>query len=337
MGIPFRSLRDRAGGRPGDSRRGILPRHTSYLHPIRHALRCSHPPRYDPNPPPPTANRDPHVRVFLYILVIIGACLLTGALSLRFMCSRDQARIADAMESLVPRRDDSTIDHADWKDLPDPARRYLSHALQDGGTRSSVVDLDVRGEIHVQSDTEFAAYTATHRIAPSQGYVWQAEVSPDGRALVGAESLIDGKGRASFWWHFFVPVRREGDDVDRGARERLAFDRIYIPASLLPADDVTWDAIDEDRASVTIGAGASAVTLVLQVDESGALKSVSTRRWGDVTDDRAYTTIPFGCVVLEEATFEGITIPSRLSFRWWFGEDREQEFVRPTVVAAHFR
>lgn len=280
------------------------------------------------------ANR---VRIFLYILIATAACLLTGALSLRYMCSRDQARSAEAKESLVPAQQGAVVDYADLEGLPEAARRYLKHALVGGGPFRSVVDLEVEGEIVVNAESDFATYRAQHRVAPGQGFVWQADVSVDGRSLVGAETLVDGEGRASFWWHSFVPARREGANVDRGTKERLAFDRIYLPHALWPGENVVWTAIDENRAAVTIDEQGTEVTLVLEIDEKGALTSVSTRRWGDQTDDRAFTAIPFGCVVLKETTFNDVTIPTQLSFRWWFGEDREQEFVRPTILSTRFQ
>lgn len=277
------------------------------------------------------------MRIFLYILIATAACLLTGALSLRYMCSRDQARNAEAKESLVPTEKDATIHHAELDALPAAARRYLKHSLGNGGPRRSLVDLEIEGEIVVNADSDYATYRAQYRIAPDQGFVWQADVSVDGRSLVGAETLVKGEGRASFWWHSFVPARREGADVDRGTKERLAFDRIYLPHSLWPAENVVWTEVDENRAAVTIDEQGTEVTLVLDIDEKGAITSVSTRRWGDQTDDRAFTAIPFGCIVTKESTFDGVTIPTQLSYRWWFGEGREQEFVRPTIQSARFQ
>lgn len=60
-------------------------------------------------------------------------------------------------------------------------------------------------------------------------------------------------------------------------------------------------------------------------------------RWGDVGVPD-YRLIPYGFAVEEEATFEVVTIPSRLRGGWWYGTDRFDEAAAATfaVTDAHF-
>ena len=77
--------------------------------------------------------------------------------------------------------------------------------------------------------------------------------------------------------------------------------------------------------------------LTLAIEPDGRLRSVAGERWGDRTDDGRFALIPFGADILEERTFGGYTIPSRLHAGWWFGTPHYFDFFHALIENATYR
>jgi hypothetical protein len=79
-----------------------------------------------------------------------------------------------------------------------------------------------------------------------------------------------------------------------------------------------------------------AVHASLRIGPAGQLHDLRLERSSDLTDDHAYTLIPFQSWVQAERSFDDYTIPSQLHAVWWAGTDREFQFFRATVQQATF-
>ena len=75
----------------------------------------------------------------------------------------------------------------------------------------------------------------------------------------------------------------------------------------------------------------------LRIDEDGQLTSARMQRWS-APDERPWGRYPFGGIVDNEATFNGITIPSRLRVGYWIGTEQwaKGEFFRCQITDAVF-
>jgi hypothetical protein len=87
---------------------------------------------------------------------------------------------------------------------------------------------------------------------------------------------------------------------------------------------------------VTLTIDGEPIPLTLTFEPGGRLRSVFLMRWGDRTDDGRFDAIPFGMEFVEEATFDGYTIPVHGRGGWWYGTDRYFDFFRPLVSGARF-
>jgi hypothetical protein len=229
------------------------------------------------------------------------------------------------------------FDPARVADLPEPAQRYFLHAIRPGTLLVPWVRLAMAGTIRLGPRLPWLPFRARQTLAPPVGFAWEARVRWGPLRLVGADTYVHGRGETAFrLWDRIPVVGAGGPDVSRAARGRLAIEAIWQPAALLPRPGVTWTAIGDRAARVTVEIDGEWIPLTLTVGPDGRLHAVSMERWGNLTVDGRYALIPFGADVGAERTFEGFTVPSRLTVQWWYGTARAFEFFRATIVGAAF-
>lgn len=214
---------------------------------------------------------------------------------------------------------------------PEPVRRYLAHALREGGVLSDRVQISMTGRIRVGPWLAFTAYQEFH----GHEFVW------DARAGVGPMRplrVVDRyqAGRGSTEGHAFGHLRflhAADDNTARAAAARGAAESIWVPASLLPHTGVEWRVEADDHIVATVAVPPERPDLHLQIDESGALRSLWLDRWGEVGRD-GYGYIPFGGTVRGETSFGDVVIPSSLEIGWWYGTPRYRSSLSVTVTEA---
>ena len=222
-------------------------------------------------------------------------------------------------------------------DLPQPARRYLLHAIQPDTPLAYTAILRMTGSIRLGRHLPWLSMAAEQTLSPPDGFRWEARIGRSGIDFVGGDTYARGRGRTMFrLWDRIPIVRAGGPDVSRAARGRLAVESIWCPASLLPQRGVTWTAVDESTARAALTIDGETIPLTLMIGETGNLQSVTIDRWGNLTPDGRYAAIPFGAHVFEEQTFGGYTVPSHLSVSWWHETDREFHFFTARLIQVRY-
>jgi hypothetical protein len=226
------------------------------------------------------------------------------------------------------------FDPAMVADLPEPARRWLIHAIAPGTPLWQTVELSMRGEIRLGA---WRAFTARQVLAPPRGFVWAATARILGIPVTGFDRLSSGSGQMR--WHLagLVPVMSAtGPDVTRSAAGRLAGEMALLPTAFRAA---AWTpGSDDDRVVVTWRIGAEDESAELHIGPNGRLLGVRMQRWGN-PGGQPYGRYPFGVAIEAEQTFAGVTIGSVLRAGWWWGTDRQAdgEFFRARITGATFR
>ena len=219
--------------------------------------------------------------------------------------------------------------------LPEPARRYIEHAITPGAPLARSVRLRMRGSIKLGRWVRFEAEQVIHA---GRGFMWAARVPLLTISLIrGFDRLLDGAGEMRWKLLGVVPIMSaSGADITRSAVGRMEAESLWLP-TMLVRDDVQWTARDGRHAVATFRDSNNSIDFA--IDAEGRLTSVSLQRWGS-PDGRAFRFIPFGGCVEEERTFDGYTIPTRVRVGWYFGSprfDAEGEFFRATIEQATFR
>lgn len=207
-------------------------------------------------------------------------------------------------------------------DLPEPARRYLLHAIAPGTPLAPAVHLQMEGTMTPTPGSARVHLTAKETLAPRCGFVWTAHARMYGLPVRVRDHYVENDGGVHVNVLSLVPLplAAEDEDVTRSSRGRLIGEAVWCPTALV-APGVTWEAVDADRTRFTLAVDGAAAPVTIHVGPEGALREVTLNRWGDV-GVASPRLLPYGFRIEEEATFEGITIPTRLRGGWWYGTER---------------
>ena len=102
-----------------------------------------------------------------------------------------------------------------------------------------------------------------------------------------------------------------------------------MPGALLPDHGVEWRAEADDLIVATWDVPPEQPELHISIGPDGAVTSYRAPRWRD--GKSGY--VPFGAEVHAERTFDGATIPSRITAGWGHGTPGWAPFFRGEVVA----
>jgi hypothetical protein len=218
-------------------------------------------------------------------------------------------------------------------DLPEPARRWLCHAIASGTPLWRTAELQMHGRLRLG---RWRYFTAQQSITPPERFVWAAQTRVAGLPVRGYDRYVGGAGEMHWRLLGLVPVLSGGGpDITRSAAGRLAGEAVLLPTAFASA---TWHGCaDPDRVRAVWTVGEFELQVQLHVGRHGELRDVSMLRWGN-PDGRSYGLYPFGVAIEEEHRFGGITIPSQFRAAWWWDTDRHAagEFFRAHVTSAHF-
>jgi hypothetical protein len=166
--------------------------------------------------------------------------------------------------------------------------------------------------------------------------VWVARAGWGLLSFTGFDSYGQGEGRMRWLLGGRVPlVTATGADVTRSDADRVALDAVWLPQSFANAQ---WEpGSEEDAVSAVRTIGVETTPVELRVGEDGRLTSVRMQRWS-APDKAPWGRYPCGGIVDAEATFDGVTIPSRIRVGYWIGTDRwaQGEFFRCEITDAVF-
>ena len=246
-------------------------------------------------------------------------------------------RRAARLEAHLLRASDTlpTFSETDLAGLPEPAIRYLRHAIAPGTPLSPACRIEMTGTMTPSPGSPPTALTAVEALTPREGFVWTAQATMKGLPVRVRDQYHRGVGGVYVTAAGVLPIPLGGNDADvaRSARGRLAGEAVWCPTALLHPD-VTWDDVDADRARYTLSIDGAAIAVTLHIDREGALKDVTLNRWG-APEGGAARLHPYGFRVDAEGTFDGVTIPTRITGGWDYGTEAYNETRAATFTVHH--
>lgn len=227
----------------------------------------------------------------------------------------------------------SRFDTAVLDGLEEPVRRYFAHAVAGGAPLAPSARLRLGGSIKVGVWLRFdSAWEGDAR-----SFTWRARCGPGPlRSLQVHDQFTDGVGIMDI--RLRAPLRRlsalkllhvENEDATRSGAGRAALEGLWVPAALLPDRGVEWRAESDDLIIATWEVPPERPELHISITRDGAVTSYRAQRWrGGMSG-----YVPFGADVHAERTFEGVTIPSRITAGWGHGTPSWAPFFRGEIVA----
>src|SRR5215207_4810638 len=210
--------------------------------------------------------------------------------------------------ALIARGQDAEpFEPATVAELPEPARRWLRHAIAPGTPLRYCVELDQHGEIKLGRWRQFQAKEV---LAPRDGYIWAVTARLLGLRIHGYDRLTQGTGEMRHRLLGRIPiVSSSGPDHTRSAAARLVSETIWVPAAAL---DAAWESVDRDQARMVTMFGGHSYAVTITVAPTGALIRVTLPRWASLGKE-AYREHAFVADCHDEGTFDGYTVPTRLT------------------------
>ena len=274
------------------------------------------------------------------LLWTLSGVVAVGALGLavRRVVSDRHAGEAEADLFAVDARP-PTFSEAHLDGFPEPARRYLRHAIAPGTPLAPACRLWMDGTMTPTPGAAPVDLTAVETLAPQRGFVWTAQARMKGLPVRVRDDYLDDDGGVDVVALGLVPVPlASGPDVTRSSRGRLVGEGVWCPTALVHPS-VVWEAVGADRARFTIPVDGDPVAVTVRVDADGALREVTLDRWGAPGGGPARQH-PYGFRVDAEGTFDGVTIPTHVTGGWGYGTDAfdaatAASFVVRRAVLAH--
>ncbi len=214
--------------------------------------------------------------------------------------------------------------------LEEPVRRYFEHALGDDDVGNGM-RLTMAGRINVGRWLAFTAVQEFH----GHAFEWRARAgSRHVKPLHVTDTYSAGSGSTE--GKLFGRLRfLHADDANtaRAAAGRAAAESIWTPGALLPGPDVSWRAESDELIVARVAVPPEYPDVTLRIDATGAVRSVSLPRWGNV-GQREFGYIPFGGDIRAERRFGDVVVPSAVTVGWWYGTPRYKPFFEAAILSA---
>ncbi|MGE3127643.1 MAG: DUF6544 family protein [Fimbriimonadaceae bacterium] len=268
------------------------------------------------------------------LLAVLGLVVLS-LIALRLWDERADKQEWERLAGTQPARP-ARFDLSMVAELPEPARRYFAFAIQPGTTLATVAEIAMGGEFSLGSSDSpnYRPMAARQVLAAPTGFIWKVRM----RGLVSVTGSDTGS-----WTRFrifgLIPVARIGGGPDH---PRAAFGRfvaeavIWTPAALLPRDGVTWEALDQDSARVTVTHNGLSQTVDVKVDAEGRPTVVHFMRWSNANAEKSYRLQPFGAYLSDFREVQGFCLPFAVKAGNMFGTAEFLAFFQAQVTSVRF-
>lgn len=256
------------------------------------------------------------------LLILLLALLVAGMAGLWLWRRADLGADAREMRRLRALQPEAPplFDPAMVDGLPAPARRYLLYAIRPGTPLYTVAEIEMTGRfgLGTRAAPRYLPMRAHQVLAPLDGFVWSMQAGAGLMQVSGSDSSQWSR----FWLAGLLPVARAEADADfsRSAFGRLVSEAVFwSPASLLPGENVRWEAVDDARARVTIDYGDLQQTIEITVAEDGRATQVVFARWSNANPEKRFQLQPFGGTLSDYAEVDGFRVPMRVEAGNFFG------------------
>ena len=229
------------------------------------------------------------------------------------------------------------VDTSQFKDLPLSVARYFAFALSPNQRTIARAHLQFTGTFAAKPNA-WAPFTADQQVtAHPPGFIWDARIKMMPLVPVRVrDSYVGGEGAMLASIAGLVPIvnRRGTPEMAAASLQRFLAETVWYPTALLPGSGLSWSAIDDTSARVTLTDGATTASLDVTFGERGEMTTVSTMRYRDVKGTSVLTRW-----VGRHADYkriDGMMIPTSGEVEWVLATGA-MPYWRGRLVAAQFQ
>lgn len=221
--------------------------------------------------------------------------------------------------------------------LPEPAQRYFRYTIAPGTPLVSVVEIEMGGQLGLGTKKQpaYRPMTAHQILAPPTGLIWRVRTG----LISGSDAATPQASWTRFWLLQLIPVVRVSGGADH---HRSAFGRVvsegafWVPSSLLPSSNVSWEPVDENTARATVTYGDYSQSIELTVAADGRPCRVVIQRWSNENPDKEFREQPFGGYLSDFRQFGGYRLPTHVEGGNMIGTDDYFPFYAAAIQEIRF-
>lgn len=278
--------------------------------------------------------------MFQRIAVVTGVLLLAAVAmlgALRAVHDRETTRLWEQLHQPAGRQ---RFDPQSLATLPEPAQRYLRHAIAPGTPLAASVVVQMEGRIGLEPGADKLPFRAEQILATPNGLIWKASVGDGAVRISGDDRYAAGAGSMRWYlWHVIPMMSADGPDVSRSAAGRVALEAVaLLPSALVPEAGVLWQAVDERSARVRLRVGAEESSILVAVAPGGQLERIEMMRWdGEGEDGKPGYVLWVADGFAGELSVGGYTLPKRVRVTRRAGTPQADSFFEANITAAEYR
>jgi len=168
--------------------------------------------------------------------------------------------------------------------LPEPVRRYLEFSGVVGKPLIRTVTVKQTGKIRQSSEKPWMRFRATETYSlDPPGFVWKAKAYRGGLPLLTVrDSYVEGRGGMRVRLAGLFPiVNASGPELDHSSAVRFLNEMMWFPSAFL-RPNITWTAIDDTSAEVSLTDQGRSVSGKLYFAPDGRPTNFISRRYKDL-------------------------------------------------------
>ncbi|MEO6175833.1 MAG: DUF6544 family protein [Flavobacterium circumlabens] len=242
------------------------------------------------------------------LLIIIGVVLLVVLvgkimISLKF---RNQVKILYANTINVS---DKTYTAVQLNALPEPVQRYFKYVLKDGMPYISLVRLKHKGVFKTNLKGRFINITGEQYFSVQKPqFVWKGTTL----LFTARDSFIADQGNLKVsLFNIFTVVDGKGTEINEGEMQRWLAESVWFPTNLLPSENITWIAIDENSAKLSFRYKEISFDFIITFNRIGEIAAMETLRF--MTDNKRERWL---CRMANYKEINGVKIPVSAEAVW---------------------
>jgi len=195
--------------------------------------------------------------------------------------------------------------------LPPPVQRYMAYSGVLGKQIPRTIRLKQVGRIRQGEKSPWMKIEAVeHYSTAPPGFIWKVFMPNRGFPLaLGRDAYADGRGSLLIKMLSFIPMAKAmGSEIDQGSMMRYLNEMTWFPAAFL-GENVSWKAIDDGSAEVTLSDRGKSVSATMVFDPEGKPLNFIAKRYRMV--GKRYDLETWSTPYTGYGEFEGLRLPVR--------------------------
>ena len=217
--------------------------------------------------------------IFCLLAAIVLAPLAGRCLFRRRVAREVSTLLSTTMSAVGPQQL-----RARWDSLPEPVRRHLRFAIEDGAPATRTVRLEHGGTFRPKPEQSWLPIRGVeYFIAATPGFVWSASISPAPLVWIDArDRLHHGRGNMLVKLEsLFNIADASGAEIDQGASLRWLAEAVWFPYAFT-GDPIRWEPVSGEAARATLVQEGAPVIATIEFDAEGRMAVIRGERYRDV-------------------------------------------------------